>query len=319
MRSSRFPVFGAALFAGALVHLAGCNAAESLASSSREVASNAASQAVSQRTLVFQEAALDVGERGQNWRASSGVDVGRFVSKNRRGVSFQAEAGSRVRARTHALPGTFGRATKAKVRLSARDASASHPVTVRFDFSNAAGAVEWSQSVTFVDNRWKNVSLRLPGQENLAVALISPMQDVSSWGMTFESASEVRVQKFELWHQGTPKAPPLGLAILDLAVGEPAAMQASRTLSSAWLRDEPIMRLDTAFDGLVSLHRQMANTFPGVPDLEERVPLTSSVYSGAQTLWQLAESAIGEPPRAQKPGPRLPTPRPPGTWAGLDR
>lgn len=314
MRSSWFPGFGAALFAGALVHLAGCNAAESLASSSREVASNAASEAISRRTLLFTESALEIGERGKNWRASAGVDVGRFVTKSRRGVSFQAEAGSRVRARTGALPGTFGRATKAKVRLSARDASPSHPVTVRFEFFSASGASQWSRSVTFVDNRWKNVSLRLPGQESLSMALLSPMQDVSSWGMTFESESEVRIQKFELWRQGAPKAPPLGLAILDLAVGEPASMQASRTVSEAWLRGEPVVRLDTAFDGLVSLHRQMANTFPGVPDLEERVPLTSSIYGGLQTLWQLAEAAVGEPPRAQKPNP---APKPLGSWLGL--
>lgn len=314
MRSSWFPGFGAALFAGALVHLAGCNAAESLASSSREVASNAASEAVSRRTLLFQESALEIGDLGKNWRASSGVDVGRFVSKGRRGVSFQAEVGSRVRARTGARPGTFGRATKARVRLSARDASPLHPVTVRFEFFSAAGAVQWSRSVTFVDNRWKNVSLRLPGQENLAVALLSPMQDVSSWGMTFESESEVQVQKFELWRRGTPKAPALGLAILDLAVGEPASMQASRNLSTAWLRDEPVVRLDTAFDGLVSLHRQMANTFPGMPDLEERVPLTSSIYGGVQTLWQLAESAVGEPPRTQKSNP---APKPLGAWMGF--
>ena len=240
--------------------------------------------------------------------------MGRFVSKGRRGVSFQAEVGSRVRARTGARPGTFGRATKARVRLSARDASPLHPVTVRFEFFSAAGAVQWSRSVTFVDNRWKNVSLRLPGQENLAVALLSPMQDVSSWGMTFESESEVQVQKFELWRRGTPKAPALGLAILDLAVGEPASMQASRNLSTAWLRDEPVVRLDTAFDGLVSLHRQMANTFPGMPDLEERVPLTSSIYGGVQTLWQLAESAVGEPPRTQKSNP---APKPLGAWMGF--
>lgn len=319
MRSSWFPGFGAALFAGALVHLAGCNAAESLASSSREVASKAASEAITQRTLLFQESALEIGEQAKNWRASTGVDVGRFASKAHRGVSFQAEAGSRVRARTGALPGTFGRATKAKVRLSARDASASHPVTVRFEFFNAAGAVEWSRPVTFSDSRWKNVSIRLPGQESLAVALLSPMRGVSSWGMTFESESEVQVQKFELWRQGAPKAPPLGLAILDLAVGEPASMRASRTMSSAWLRDEPIARPERAFDGLVSLHRQMANTFPGVPDLEERVPLTSSIYSGAQTLWQLAESAVGEPPRAHKPTPGLPAPKPPVSWAGLPK
>lgn len=234
-------------------------------------------------------------------------------------MSFRAEAGSRVRARTAALPGTFGRATKAKVRLSARDASPSHPVTVRFDFSNAVGAVAWSRSVTFVDSHWKTVSFRFPGQESLAAALTSPMQDVSSWGMTFESASEIQIQKFELWRQGTPKAPPLGLAILHLVAGEPASMQASRTLSTAWLRDEPVLRLDTAFDGLVSLHRQMANTFPGVPDLEQRVPLTSSVYSSAQSLWQLAQSAIGGPPRAHKPVSRLPTLKPRGTVAGLAR
>ncbi len=269
-----------------------------------------------QRTLLFQESALEVGERAKNWRASPDVDVERFVSKTRRGVSFQTKSGSRVRARTGALPGTFGRATKAKVRLSARNASPSHPVTVRFEFFNAAGAVQWSRSVTFVDSRWKNVSLRLPGQESLAMALLSPMQDVSSWGMTFESESEIQLQKFELWRHGAPKAPALGLAILDLAIGEPASMQASRNLSTAWIRGEPGVRFDAAFDGLVSLHRQMANTFPGVPDLEKRVPLTSSVLGGAQTLWQLAESAVGEPPRARKPNP---APKPTVSWLGFFR
>ncbi|MBV1857467.1 MAG: hypothetical protein KUG77_03580 [Nannocystaceae bacterium] len=315
MRSSWFPGFGAALFAGALVYLAGCNAAESLASSSRETASNAASEVMLQRTLLFQESALEIGERAKNWRASSGVDVGRFSDKARRGVSFQAQSGSRVRARTGALPGTFGRATKAKVRLRAPDASPSHPVTVRFEFFNAGGAVEWSRPVTFVDSRWKNVSLRLPGQESLALALLSPMRNVSSWGMTFESAAEVRLEKFELWRRGAPKAPALGLAIVDLAIGEPPSMQASRTLSSAWFRDEPVVRLDTAFDGLISLHRQMASTFPGLPDLEERAPLTSSTYAGVQTLWQLAESAIGEPQRARKPRSRVPAPKLPASWA----
>ncbi len=235
--------------------------------------------------------------------------MGRFVSKNRRGVSFDAQPGSRVRARTGALPGTFGRATKAKVRLSARDASSSHPVTVRFEFFNAAGIVQWSRSVTFVDSHWKTVSLRLPGQGNLASALLSPMQDVSSWGMAFENTSEVQVQRFELWRQGAPKAPPAGLAILDLAIGEPASMKAGRTLGGAWLGDEPVVRLDTAFDGLVSLHRQMASTFPGVPDLGKRLPLTASVYRGVQSVWQVAASAMGETATEHKPHSRLPAPK----------
>lgn len=304
---------------GALVHLAGCNAAESLVSSSRGAASNAASQMAAPRTPLFQESALEVGERARNWRASSGVHVGRFVTKKRSGVAFRAAAGNRVRARTGALPGTFGRATKAKVRLSVRNASAENPVTVRFDFLDAAGFARWSQSVTFTDSRWKNVSLRFPAHAG-ATALFSPMRDVSSWGMTFADDAKVRVQDFQLWRHGTPEAPALGLAVLDVAIGEPPAMTASRGLTSSWMRGESPLRLDTAFDGLVSLHRQMADRFPGVPDLEEQSPLTASVHGGIQTLWQLAEVAAGEPQKMSKPRSRFPEPQRPALpvpWVGM--
>lgn len=321
MRSSSFPGLGAALFVGALVHLAGCNAAESLVSSPRGAVSNAANEMASKRTLLFQESALEVGERARNWRASSGVHVGRFVTKKRSGVTFHARAGSRVRARTGALPGTFGRATKAKVRLSVRDATAEHPVTVRFDFLDAAGSARWSQSVTFEDSRWKAVTLRFPTPAHPAMALFSPIRDVSSWGMTFASDADVRVQDFELWRHGTPEAPSLGLAVLDVAIGEPPAMVASRGLTSSWLRGESPARLDTAFDGLVSLHRQMADRFPGVPDLEEQSPLTASVHGGIQSLWKFAEVALGEPPKTSKPRSRFPRRgRPaqqPMPWVGM--
>ena len=320
MRSSWFPGLGAALFVGALVHLTGCNAAESLVSSSHGAVSNAATEMASKRTLLFQESALEVGERARNWRASSGVHVGRFVTKKRSGVAFRAHAGSRVRARTGALPGTFGRATKAKVRLSVRDASQEHPVTVRFDFLDAAGSARWSQTVTFEDARWKTVTLRLPTHTSPAAALFPPMRDVSSWGMTFASDTDVRVQDFELWRNGTPEAPSLGLAVLDVAIGEPPAMKASRGVTSSWLRGESPVRLDTAFDGLVSLHRQMADRFPGVPDLEEQSPLTASVHGGIQTLWKLAEVAMGEPPKMSKPRSRYPQPNRPALpvpWVGM--
>lgn len=309
MRSSWCPGLGAALFVGALVHLAGCNAAESLLPSSRGVVSKDASIAAPTRSLIFRESALDVGERARNWRATAGVDVGTFASKKRHGVTFVASAGSRVRARTGALPGTFGRATKAKVRLSVRNASESHPVTVRFDFVDAAGTTRWSQPVTFTDSRWKTVTMRLSKDKGF-VSMLSPLRDVSSWGMTFSDGAEVQVQRFELWRHGAPEVSPLNRALIGLVVGEPAAMQASREATSAWLRGESVVRLDNAFDGLVSLHRQMSSTFPGAPDLEKRAPITASVWGGAQTLWQLAESAMGRAPqtahRSRFPEPQRP-------------
>ncbi len=317
MRSSWFPPLGAALFVGALVHLAGCNAAESLVSSSQGSASNAAA-AMTSPHMVFQESALEVGERARNWRASSGVHVGRFVTKKRNGVSFQAQAGSRVRARTGALPGVFGRATKAKVRLSVRNASASNPVTVRFDLVDAAGTARWSQAVTFTDPRWKTVTLRMPGHRNVAAAVLSPLRDVSSWGITFQGEADVRLEDFELWRQGAPEAPPLGLAVLGLVTGEPAAMQASRSLTSSWIRGDSPLRLDSAFHGLVSLHRQMAR-FPGVPDLEQESPITASVHGGVQTMWRLVETAMDEPPKVSKPRSRFPQPERtvlPFPWVG---
>jgi len=244
--------------------------------------------------MLFAESALDVGERARSWHASSGVDVGRFVGKKRRGVTFRTTAGGRVRARSNALPGVFGRATKAKVRLRVRDASAEHPVTIRFDFLDTSGTPRWSQPVTFSDGRWKAVSLRLPGRDGVGQALLSPMRNVSSWGMSIEGRADVQVQRFELWRQGAPSAPPLGLAVLDYFTSEPAATQASRTVASSWLRGES-PRIDTAFDGLLSLHRQMSSSFPGVPDIEEEAPITTSVHGGVQTLWHLAKSALDEP------------------------
>ncbi len=263
---------------------------------------------------------MEVGERARNWRASAGVTVGSFVSNRRSGVAFQAEAGSRVRARTGALPGTFGRATKAKVRLSVRDASPDNPVTVRFDFLDSAGTTRWSQPVTFTDGRWKTVTLRFPSHGSAMAEIVSPLRDVSAWGMTFSVDAEVRLENFELWRHGSPKAPALGMAVLDTVLGEPAAMRASRGLASSWLRGENPIRLDTTFDGLVSLHRQMADRFPVVPDLEEEAPLTLSVRGGVQTVWRLVESACGEPPKVSKPRSRYPQPYAPGLpvpWLGM--
>ena len=304
---------------GALVHLSGCNATESLVTSSKSAVSNAVAEMAPPRTLLFQESALEVGERARNWRASSGVTVDSFVFERRSGVAFQATAGSRVRARTGALPGTFGQATKAKVRLSVRDASPENPVTVRFDFLDSAGTTRWSQPVTFIDGRWKTVTLRFPARDSAMAELLSPLRDVSAWGMTFSSTAEVRLQNFELWRQGSPKAPPIGLAVLDMALGEPGAMRASRGLASQWLRGENPIRLDNAFDGLVSLHRQAAERIPGVPDLEEEAPLTVSVRGGVQTVWRLAESAFGEPPKGSKQRSHDPQPSAPGLpvpWLG---
>ena len=301
MRSSWFPRLGAALFAAALVHLGGCTAAESLVSSSRSAASNAAAAAAAKQTLLFEEEAVNVGERARSWRASQGVDVGRFASKSRQGVSFKASAGARVRARSAALPGMFGSATKATVRLSARNASRDAPVTVRFDFDDAAGVTRYSQPVTFHDARWKDVTIRLPARSSVATALVSPMRDVASWGLSFEDDAEVRVQRFELWRRGAPEAPAVGLGIMELVVGEPASMKAARGIASSWLRDEPVATLDGAFDGLLSLHRQISGHFPGVPDIEEEAPLTTSLSGGAHMLWGLAASAVGEPHKARKP------------------
>ena len=320
MRSSWVPGLGAALFVGALVHLSGCTASESLVTSSKGAVSNAAAEMASSRTLLFQESALEVGERARNWRASSGVRIGRFVSERRSGIAFQADAGSRVRARTGALPGTFGRATKAKVRLSVRDASPEHPVTVRFDFLDAAGATRWSQPVTFTDARRKTVTLRFPSHDSAIEEILSPLRNVSAWGMTFGTDAEVRLENFELWRQGSPDAPALGMTVLDMTIGEPAAMRASRGLASSWLRGENPVRLDTAFDGLVSLHRQMAERFPGVPDLEEEAPLTVSVRGGVQTVWRLVATVLDEPPKVSKPRSRYPqpsAPRVPVPWLGM--
>lgn len=314
MRSSWFPLAGAALFAGALHCLSGCNAAESLVSSSKVAASNAVASTAHQRTLMFEERALEVGEKAEDWRASAGVHVGRFASKKRHGVSFEAVSGGRVRARTAALPGTFGRATKAKVRLSVRDASAQRPVTVRFEFFDAAGAVRWSEPVTFTDARWKIVTLRFPRAHDPARALLSPMRDVSSWGMSFETGSEVQVQDFELWRLGAPELPTLAQDFLGFIAAEPASLRASRTITGSWMRGETEVGVAGMFDGVVSLHRQMARRFPGAPDPDAETPITVSVMGGMQTMWSLAESAMGNTESADEPGAQAPSPllqRPP--------
>jgi hypothetical protein len=249
------------------------------------------------------------------------VEVGRFVSKKHRGVSFRAESGGRVRARTTALPDAFGRATKAKIRLSVRDASAAHPVLVRFEFFDAAGAVRWSQPVTFTDARWKTVTLRFPGANEPAMALLSPMQDVSSWGMSFAGDSDVRVQEFELWRHGAPELPQLARDALGLFVSEPPSMKASRSVSEAWLRGESPVRLDAAFDGIVSMHRMMAARFP-VPDPDAETPMTVSVIGGMQTAWSLAQEALGRASKVPKRKRDTPYPVPepvplPSPWIGL--
>ncbi|MEM6296762.1 MAG: hypothetical protein AAGA54_36185 [Myxococcota bacterium] len=269
-------------------------------SSSKDSVTSAVSSVASKRTLVFEARASDIGVKPEHWKLSSGVMVAPFESNGRRGVTFASPAGGRARARTSALPQVFGSATEAKVRLAAVDATDAHPVTVRINFYDGAGGNRWSRAVTLTDSAWKTVTLQLPSG-GPGAHVLSPFGHVASWGLSFDTEATVRVERFALWQTGTSPVPEVGLQLLDYVAGEPAAVRVSRSLATSWLRDEPVLEARTVFDGMLSMHRQVAE-FPGVPSIEEDVPLMKdSVQSGMHSLWNLAAQAVGAPPRKAEP------------------
>ena len=249
---------------------------------------------------MFEARASEIGVQPRDWKLSSNVLVTRFESQGRHGVTFQSAAGGRARARASALPQVFGSATQAKVRLAAIDASDAHPVTVRIDFYDGAGGNRWSRAVTLTDPAWKTVTLQLP-TDGPGAHVLSPFGHVTSWGLSFDTEATVRVERFQLWQTGTSPVPKVGLQILDYVAGEPAAVRVSRSIATTWLHDEPLLEARTVFDGMLSMHRQVAE-FPGVPSIEEDVPLTKdSVQSGMHSLWNLAARVVGAPPTKAEP------------------
>jgi hypothetical protein len=278
----------AAFAALALVWASGC---EGDAVAHVQPASSAEREAEDYPHLVARHGIAEDVHADDRW-VGKGVALHRVSAEGDAWMEVAAEAGGGVRTFPKPrLP--LARSDRATLLIRAEAATPEQPVEVELAFYDALRGNRFWRPLTLEDGEWQELDVDL-AHLRYDRGAVPRWEDVTSWGLEFQTASTVDVRGLTLWQDGSNASPYLSERDLRSAFAAPSLVRVGDRAPFVVLTDDPRLDIDSVLEALIEMDTRMRGRFPDLPTPDRPVPLlVFSTEESYRTFWRQFAARAG--------------------------